>query len=314
VPPDDAHSSSVVESITALISGSSISTSDEFFDDYAGLDHATITPDLVLEPGDFIRRFSTINLTLVRGGGVAVSLAKAPHGGSRDEPTPHRVQCRNASIGCHFTSDSACSADKHMERCTPTTVAEEARIAEKKQTAGFHCLVEDCSKSYLSQAGLDNHVRDIHEYVPAPCDHKGCEHDIIYDTFAERVLHNGRYQTQQKAAAWVPKGCPKQSCPSNEKNFATEVGFQTHMKGKHQLDRNAVKRLIPRLNVPSLYELSSTCPFVGVDDEGEDRPCRHPIVFETWSVFKKHLYEKHGLNEEERLPWLWMCVVVDDEE
>jgi len=87
------------------------------------------------------------------------------------------------------------------------------------------------------------------------------------------------------------------------------------MRRKHQLDGNAIKRLILRLNVPSLYEyIPSRCLFVGVDDRGEDRPYRHPIVFENYLAFEKHLYYKHRLTAEEKVLWLWMYVVVDDEE
>jgi len=79
------------------------------------------------------------------------------------------------------------------------------------------------------------------------------------------------------------------------------------MTRKYQLDGNAVKRLIPRLNVPSLYEyIPSKCLFVGADDESEDRPCRHPIVFENYLATEKHVYYKHRLTAEEKMLWLWM--------
>jgi len=85
------------------------------------------------------------------------------------------------------------------------------------------------------------------------------------------------------------------------------------MRRKHQLDGNAIKHLIPRLNVPSFYKyIPSRCLFVGVDDRGEDRPCRYPIVFEYYLAFEKHLYYKRRLTAVDKVPWLWMCVVVDE--
>lgn len=170
---------------------------------------------------DFIRHYSTINTTNHTNLPAAAFQAKPR--GSRDPISLHRYQCFKTP-GCKFSTLLHSSMDYHFNVCFDP--------ASSNNTPKFECSVEDCTKIYRSQASLNQHVVNVHHYVPQHCQVAGCETGIFKN---KRSLHNHNRQYHPPGADNADYStCQVKNCNATIMP-ATRTDYIDHLKKAHKL-------------------------------------------------------------------------------
>jgi hypothetical protein len=165
---------------------------------------------LMLPYVDFIDYFSRINLQ--------TNKTMPANGGSKDKSTKFLYHC---VAGCGRTDVDKARLDRHGASCDGTPVTAKPQIP---------CPRAGCNKTFGSESGLDNHIRDTHDWVPKACPRKECPQDVLYPDSNSRKKHMSEFHRFQ------PRTCPNCVGKAGEKKWKTLENFRVHHYGVHRMD------------------------------------------------------------------------------
>ena len=269
----------------------------EAFATAATLKNLNATDDDHLSAVDFIRLYSTINVS------TNINFARAwtqfeakqmkydgtkgplmPTGNARDDPTPFLYKCKK-SQGCTFETITSTTIVNHESYCTPEKV--EIINLRASSEATFACKREDCQESFKTIGMLRGHeVKEHLTWEPRRCTIEGCNSSEIFLTSKRlsdhrRETHSGRFPTQ----CTVPKCTDTQQY----KNIAA---YSHHLVRKHGLNTKAAKKpyLPPEENKVVDVFTPCSCPV---------KDCTSKSIFQTWGKLKRHLTGVHDYTEDQ---------------
>ena len=108
----------------------------------------------------------------------------------------------------HTTPSSTPPAHASIDRLIPS------------RTKRFHCSWDGCSKSFVRQSRLDEHVRTHTNDRPFRCSQEGCGKSYFRDSHLKVHIKSAHTQEKDYKCTW--KGC--------DKSFATGQRFRNHLK------------------------------------------------------------------------------------
>lgn len=150
--------------------------------------------------------------------------AHSMRGNSRDDPTPYLFHCQKTE-GCQYTSFKRMLLQQHESSCSQAMLdgIKEAAATAKDR---IPCSVPGCGKSYNNKSHLALHMKQVHEWIPKPCDH-GCDPAKIYQTGYAYDDHKAQAHSERWPALCTVEGCEE------TKKFASARTLKYHLEHRH---------------------------------------------------------------------------------
>ncbi|KAG8526466.1 uncharacterized protein KY384_008666 [Bacidia gigantensis] len=171
----------------------------------------------VISPLEFVKKFSTINITNNQTVSKPSSLEKRItaeyySGGSKDELSHWEFPCKNAQHGCTYQVKYLPQMRGHESGCKITSA--EAKILLSKP---YVCTYEGCASAFKNKQYLNMHVRDIHKWNPRQCSKEDCTDPTMFHNLYsyQKHMRDNHYNTiQGPARCRFPGVNPRQTLPN----------------------------------------------------------------------------------------------------
>jgi hypothetical protein len=181
----------------------------------------------------FVDYFSRINVTrntaIIRGSRNMDYSKHIPMGNTRDVPTLFRIRCKNASLGCKFTSTEQRIVDDHTlsRNCIVNRPAPTPGVQVK---ARHMCTRDGCSRTFHNVSLLNKHIEAVHDWVPRKCEEPDCpKADVLWENGDKYQRHVDAHNSD-----WTPSKCHFPGCKSSQ-TFIKRINYNQHLRVAHKL-------------------------------------------------------------------------------
>ncbi|KAI3398599.1 hypothetical protein diail_8947 [Diaporthe ilicicola] len=237
-------------------------------------------PAIELDSTPFVDYFSRINTVrnsaLAQGIHTKDYLKHVPVGNTRDTPTLFEKPCKNANLGCKFTSVD-------LKRVKDHALTNNCIVSQSGERIKAHqCPRDGCNRIFTLKSHLNSHIRNTHDWVPKKCERPDCpKADVLWDDGDKYKGHLDRDHDD-----WTPTKCLVPDCKSDV-TFETRTNYDGDLRRTHKLvgkEQEAEKqKYLPRRRVYVPY-VPQKCPLGG---------CKSTTTFAEKKRLVAHLKDVH---------------------
>jgi uncharacterized C2H2 Zn-finger protein len=169
---------------------------------------------------EFIDYFSRIN--------IQTDQVVASDGGSKDASSRFKFTCIK---GCGYVTMSSNVIRAHETKCN-------GKSRYTLDTSTQLPCPRGCGKIMRTQRSVNDHVREIHDWVPKPCHHKLlCDQSILYYSRSSREKH-----TREAHPTFRARTCSL--CPGEDKVWKSKATLESHLIHRHRLGKAEYKDML----------------------------------------------------------------------